>query len=104
MPWFITTICSNDVVSKLSNVGYERPCRTFGFFNSLNKALNAIENNTGNMNESFYDYLILEYIKSGIHPTVLTTRWFVWNYNKRKWISTKILPTELQGTTNFALG
>jgi hypothetical protein len=109
MPWFITSICSDEILDKLrremSNQKYERPQRTFGFFNTKEEVCNAIKNNFGNMEECFYDYIVLEYIEPGIHPTVHAIEWYKWSNIANRWFSIdKKCPKEFEKLTNFALG
>ena len=77
--------------------------RTFGFANSYNEAYKWVKDNMGNMQECLYDYLVLEYIEPGIHPTVHSEEWFQWNGVEGKWDMTE-RPAELKGIVNFALG
>lgn len=92
MPWFISSVCSENNIT-----------RTFGFKNSYADAYKAICANDGNMQECLYDYLVLEYIEEGIHPMVLSKKWFKWDKDNNKWIE-YIAPEELKNITNFALG
>ncbi len=113
MPWFITSICSDKVYNKLrsdsKNTNYSRPQRTFGFFNTYVDALSAIYENRYNMQECLYDFIVLEYIESGIHALVLNTEWYKWtdkpmSNDNGKWECVEKCPKEFTGITNFALG
>lgn len=53
--WFLTSI-----------VDYNR-CRTFGFYHEYTDALDAVMTNKCNMEESLYEYLVMEKIAEGIH-------------------------------------
>ena len=80
--------------------------RTFGFYNTYNEAYKAVEENRGSMEECLYDYIVMEYIEPGIHPTVHATDWWVWNSNINKWqyLPQDNCPTEFVGICNWALG
>ena len=96
MPWFITAIHSK----------YGSPdTRCFGFFNTYNEAYNAIENNSGDMHEYLYNYIVLEYMETGIHPYVRAVDWWKWVDSEKKWvyISKKDWP-EYSNMSNWALG
>ncbi len=110
MPWFITSICSDNVLNEIriqnQNLRQTRPQRTFGFFNTYTEAIAAIEENRCNMQECLYDYLVLEYIDPGIHPLSHIVEWFKWNdLIICGWMSLgKEVPKEFVGIINFALG
>lgn len=107
MPWFITSLCSDETIRKVwggtCGVSGERPQRTFGFFDRYHEAFLTIKDNVGNMQESLYDLIVLEYIEPGIHPKVYSDEWYRWDYEKSKWVHT-VRPPEFQNVTNFALG
>jgi hypothetical protein len=109
MSWFITAICSDECLSKLhlelNDPAYERPQRTFGFFDRYHEAFLAIKDNTGNMHEYLYDYIVLEYIEPGIHPKVHSVELYKWSNLLNRWIyADKTNVPELKLLTNFALG
>lgn len=91
--WFITAI-----------VKKTKSHRTFGFFNHYWTAMSAINNNQGDMYECLYDYIILEYIEEGVHPTVIHEEWFEWDQDKHKWSVMNSRPIQVSQTTNWALG
>ena len=98
MPWFITAL-----VSKKSTemVGHHR---CFGFYNTHNEAAKAVEKNLGDMHECLYDYIVIEYIELGIHPTVEVEHWWRWVKKNKRWEDGIEKPLEFRPTTNFALG
>lgn len=98
MPWFITALISK----KTSDTPYRTRC--FGFYNTYNEAAKAVENNYGSMQECLYDYIVIEYIEPGIHPTVEVERWWWWVEENRRWEDGIEKPEEFRGTVNFALG
>lgn len=95
--WFITSI-----------VLKTREQHTFGFYSKYNDAIEAIKNNTGNMEECLYDTLVLEYIEEGIHSLSHLAEWFVWSprtpTQKKGWTPIEKCPDEFVGIINFALG
>lgn len=75
--------------------------RTFGYFTELSDALTAVDNNAGDMEECYYDYLVIESIESNkIHPRVVNMSWFRWDNGWKPCDH----PSEYYGLTNFALG
>jgi len=99
MPWFITTLVKKER-SGLTN----KNRRCFGFYNTHNEAHKAVEENRGSMEECLYDYLVIEYIEPGIHPTVEVEHWWWWVEENRRWEDGIEKPEEFRGTVNFALG
>jgi hypothetical protein len=77
--------------------------RCFGFFGTFEKAQTAVDNNTGNMRECLYEYLVIEEINEGIHPHVIKEWWNKWSENKNKWEPCD-KPEEFFGTVNWSLG
>lgn len=75
--------------------------RTFGYFDTLEKACKAVTENHCNMQECLYNYLVVEGIKEGIHSLVEEEYWFCWEHNQWR-VCEK--PEFLKGTVNFALG
>ncbi len=72
-------------LTSVADLKNSRPSRCFGYFKSLNKALNAVSKNTGNMVECFYDYLILEEIGEGIHALSKEIMWFKYDLVSNSW-------------------
>ena len=77
--------------------------RTFGYFKLYDAAKNAIDNNTGNMQECWYNYLVLEYIPEGIHGKAENEEWFEWYDKDGAWIECE-KPAWAQGIVNWAIG
>jgi hypothetical protein len=105
MPWFLTSIIGKEnsqyesvPESKLNNQ------RTFGFYDDYRHAYLAVERNYANMEECLYDYLVMEYMEEGIHPTVHAEYWWQWNKEINCWKSLQEKPKEFVGIVNFALG
>ncbi len=97
--YFITSIQSN------SHTGFSLQRRCFGYFFELDDALNAVINDVGSFRECFYDYIVIEYIRSGIYPTSVTETWFQWSENAPVgWTKMDNKPSEFEGVINFAIG
>jgi len=81
--------------------------RCFGYFSNKETALKAVNNNWGDMEECIYNYLVIEELPEGIHPTPPNLRsygheiWFNWENDK--WTPTE-RPACLRGIFGFALG
>lgn len=102
MNYFITGL--NSEYYKDFEADWNLAVRTFGYFPSLDSAIECIESNYGKMDEAgYFDYLILESIGPGIHPMVSQVILFKWE--NEKWNEVKMWPDWLpKGTTNFVLG
>jgi hypothetical protein len=75
--------------------------RTFGYFVRFPDAVAAAETNRGEMNETIYNYLVIEKIGGGIHSFTESEFWYKWA--KNKWISCQ-KPKWSEGMTNWAIG
>jgi hypothetical protein len=107
MPWFITSLISNETITRRAEkhgIRNEPRSRTFGFANSYNEAFDWIQKNMGNMEECLYEYLVVEYMEAGIHPWVHCEHWFRWCTLTRSWRPIDEKPKEFVGITNWALG
>lgn len=81
--------------------------RCFGYFLTLDDALAAVEENTGNMQEGLYDYLVIEETRPGIHAETVNESWFEWKTDDSQsgWVA--ITKPDLHGdttVTNFSMG
>lgn len=77
--------------------------RTFGFYADYCKVKKALNTNRCDMNETIYNYAIVEEIDQGIHPTVIWTKWFKWDREKQGFFEIEE-PEETKLYTNYALG
>lgn len=73
MIFTITTITDNSP---------ERLERTWGFYLSEQSARHAVFRNLGNMEDSLYDYLIIEEVEPGVIAMTKKEIWFKWDVNK----------------------
>ena len=102
--WFLTSIIGkgNSQYESIPEAALNNH-RTFGFFNTYNEAYDAVQKNLYNMQECLYDYLVMEYIEPGVHPTVHKEEWYKWDDEISRWIFIE-RPVEFMGLVNFALG
>ena len=96
MNYFITAIYDEPGIFY-----YRKARRTFGYFNNLDDAFKAVEENRGSMQECLYNYLVIEGIDEGIHPIVNKEYWYKWDDGK--WMLCN-KPEFLKSIINFALG
>lgn len=95
MNFFITSLCYKN--------GRECPDRrTFGYYSTIEKSLEAVKMNRCNMHECLYNFLVIEEIKEGIHPMVDSEYWFEWK--DKGWEQLCSKPPQFNGTCNWALG
>jgi len=109
MPWFITSICKDETIKRMREQTRDprfvtSRSRTFGFYNTLDEAYKAVESNRCNLHECLYDYLVIEYIEPGIHPTVEKEYWWEWVAENNRWEDGIEKPVEFIGVVNWALG
>jgi len=113
MPWFITAIIGKETIIKSTHPRMGDPycllhrrCHTFGFYNTYNEAYEAVKENRGNMEECLYEYIVMEYIEPGVHPTVYATQWWAWNVELKSWrfLPEAETPKEFIGICKWALG
>ena len=97
----IFTVTSIFTKTNESNKLEKLDSRCFGFFSKLDDALQAVEENRCDMHECYYDYLVIEEFKSGIHPVGEEVQWFEWYENG--WQSC-YKPEEISNVFNYAIG
>lgn len=97
--WFITTVLArrNSIENPTLLVDTHR---TFGYYKERTDACEAISENRCNMQESIYNYLVLEEIAEGIHPEVGVELWYRW---VQQWVPCN-KPSDLKSIINWALG
>ncbi len=77
--------------------------RTFGFYPNYDSARESLHENRCDMNETCYNYAIVEELDIGIHPIVRFKQWFKWNKEREGFFEIEE-PEEAKHFTNFALG
>lgn len=71
--YFLSSIAYYPVALKTPNK------RCFGYFPTLEKAITAVACNAGDMEECYYNYLVIEEIPEGVHSVPISENWYVWN-------------------------
>jgi len=57
----------------------------FGYYKNFKFATQAVHNNYGDINETIYDYVVIEYIEEGLNP-ICKKRWFYkFDYENHKY-------------------
>jgi hypothetical protein len=75
--------------------------RCFGYYLLEKDARRSVYLNRGNMQESLYNFIVIEKIGQGIHAMAEAVQWYEWRHNK--W--TEITPPEFSvGICNYAIG
>ncbi len=65
--------------------------RTFGYFSSLERALQAVRRNEYDLHECLYTWCVVETLGEGIHPVFdienigSNERWFRWSDEGQQW-------------------
>lgn len=79
--------------------------RTWGWFSSLEDAVLCAKNNSGDLHETIFNYLIIEECNPGVCVPYKIVKTFKWKPNKRygRWIECK-KPDFLNGIINFTIG
>jgi len=75
----------------------------FGYKKTFEEADHSVRGNSCDINETIYDYAVVEYIESGIH-NICQARWF-YMFNYIFGIYERIEePEEVKGLCNFSIG
>jgi hypothetical protein len=81
--------------------------RCFGWFHTLEEAIEAVESNRGSMQESLYEWIVIETMDAGIHPIALNEVWYRFNFAKtqedRRWVKCR-KPRFSIGVINWGIG
>lgn len=62
--------------------------RSVGWFETYEEALNIVENNIGDLNETIYDYAVIEKLGCGLYPVcnnLYERHYFVFDYETCKY-------------------
>lgn len=59
--------------------GLVKSTRTFGWKSSEAEAVSAVLENRGDIFEVYYNYAVVEEVRSGIHGSILSEIWFKWD-------------------------
>ena len=77
--------------------------RCFGYRTEFNVAEQLVLNNVCDINETIYDYVVIEKIGEGIHPIVENEWFYKFDYEKGVYESIE-KPKETEHFCNYALG
>lgn len=81
---------------------YKDDCsRCFGYYKEFKYAERAVINNSFDMWETMYDYIVIEYIGEGIHQRSDIESWYKYNQEKNEYEKIDVGHT---GFCNYALG
>ena len=61
--------------------------RSVGFYSSVEKAKEAIEENRCDIFESFYEYAVVEAVEEGLHPKTTEEAWYKWDHGKGRYVA-----------------
>jgi len=77
--------------------------RCFGYKKTWLEADHSVRGNSCDINETIYDYAVIEFIESGLH-FICDKRWFYkFDYDKRMYEAISE-PEEVKGLCNFSIG
>lgn len=93
--YFITTIQLKD--------GKEEDRRCIGYFSSLEKAEHIVLNNIGDIEETIYNYCVIENVPEGIYEYAQDTKWYKFN-NAEEVYEPCEKPKELKHYVGFGIG
>ena len=61
--------------------------RTFGYFTSLKRSFLAVEHNEYDMHEGSYNFIVIEKLRTGIHPVPPEDEWWYrWHKDDERWV------------------
>lgn len=90
------------VITGMSSLSDMADNRCFGYYTSLDEALERVQFGH-DLEERSYNYLVIENVAEGVYPTSEEIRWFKWNENQNAWQQID-KPKETQHVINWALG
>lgn len=73
--------------------------RCWGYYNDLKTAKDVISRDSS-MEETIYDYLVIEKVEEGIYPTIKEVAWYEWS--EEKWVEIN-KPEQFYRVCNWAL-
>jgi len=78
--------------------------RCFGYYKTFENADIAVRNNCCDINETIYNYAVIEFIEEGIHSICIDQRWF-YKFDYDNGIYEEIdEPEEVKHSCNFSIG
>ena len=80
-----------------------RDSRVVGFFDNIEIARDTVIEQSENLFELEYEYLVIEVLAQGLYPEVLNEEWFIYN-RKLKIYEPALKPEDLIHCINFCIG
>ena len=77
--------------------------RTFGYFDTVEACIQALNENVCDMHECLYEFAVIENIGQGIHPHAKEISWFRWNDEKQGFFEIE-KPECSRNYSHYALG
>lgn len=77
--------------------------RTFGWFLKLQDAIDCVENNTGDLHECAYRYIVVEEVMEGVWGIGISERWFKFDEKQHGFYQIP-KPEETNNIINWSLG
>lgn len=71
--------------------------RTVGYYHDLEKAKQVVEENICDINETCYNYALIQELGPGLYPDPINNWWYKWNKEKKQYEATN----ELDGKTIY---
>jgi len=90
-------------VCGMENFRYPSKRRTYGWYSKFGKAIEAVQDNRGELWEYCYDYIVVEEVKEGVWGLAVKEWWFKWNRRSKKYRSIN-KPNATKGTVNWSIG
>lgn len=94
MPYLVTTL-NNE----------KTPGRCVGMFLTLGEAQSIVEQNTCDIHENSYDFVVVEDVAFGLYPAILSEYWYHWEQKNgvEQYVQCE-KPGHLSHITNFSIG
>lgn len=74
----------------ITSMDIDNDTRCVGYYSDLKKAIEIVENNTGDLNEEgYYPYIVIENIKEGIYQYDQNPMWFEYDKSLNKYVKSK---------------
>ena len=77
--------------------------RCWGYYKDKEKAIQAATENWGDMEECYYEYLVIEHFSEGLITIAKEEIWYHWDIKLSRWVECK-KPEELKRVVNFGIG
>lgn len=78
-------------------------CHTFGYFDTYDKAVSRLHNNTYDIHEDVYDYAIIEEVGQGLYPDAKNRKFFKYDKERDGFFEIEE-PERLKRIRNFSIG